>query len=983
MENYDSELQICPCCGYIEGTPPEEAIHIDPGTLLYDRYIVGKVIGYGGFGVTYIGWDGKLEQKVAIKEYLPSEFSTRVPGATVVTIFEGEKREQFSSGLKKFVEEARHLAKFQSEDGIVKVFDSFEENDTAYIIMEYLSGETLKDYLAREKVIEENKAVEMLMPVMQSLKAVHSEGLLHRDIAPDNIFITDSGEVKLIDFGASRYATTSYSRSLTVVIKPGYSPEEQYRSRGDQGAYTDVYAVAATLYKMITGVTPPDAMERRAKAEGQKKEILEEPHKLNKNISINRENAILNAMNIRIEDRTPDIATFVKELEADPPAKRIYGAIKKVDLFNWPLWLKILVPTLLCGVLIFGGLLLTGVIDFKSSYDNEVKVPDGMVAVPGVEGYTLEEAIERLEEEGLTPLAKEKVKSEYVPVGQVVYQSPDGNMVVVPNTIVELTVSDGTGKVEGAQDGQATVPYVVLDTEADAVDKLTQAGLKAEISYEYTDTEKGLVASQSITAGVKVDEGTTVKIVVSLGLEKIEVPDVLGKTEAQAKKLLEEAGFVVVTKEGQSRDAKKGEVIAQSVDGGDMATPGSEITITVAAEDGKTTTTTTTTKKPETTTTTTTKKPETTTTTTTTTKKTTTTTTTTAKICTITFFPKGGEMSKTTMTVPYGSTFGRLPKPTKENFTFDAWYFEETGGMTASETDVVYHDYFLIAHWIPNSYMVSWNSSNQYSVTVERTSSPYGYGAVGILSNGDKIYYGDELSISYTAKTGYTISSKGKTSITVSGDVTSSDIYASCTVKSYTYDIVYKSTNGTTLGTSSATKDYGTTNTISAKSFSGYTTPSSQSVKWDSSSKTITFLYTPSNVSSTSISGNFISSPPITYTTTMEYRNRTATSVDVRLTTTVKIGAWTGFAHGVAYKATCGSVNSVVQVAGYRGLSTSGASRTASSNWMTIPLNTTNATSVSFSVYMYQSNYYNQDVSNYDGGWPNNSYTWTMNIPAY
>ena len=334
MELFGDEFEICPHCGYVVGTHAEEAIHMEPGTILHDRYIIGKVLGFGGFGVTYIGWDGKLEQKVAIKEYLPGEFSTRMPGQSQVTIFNGEKSEQFHDGLKKFVEEAKHLAKFQNEPGIVKIFDSFEENDTAYIVMEYLDGETLTSYLKREKTIPEDQAVAMLMPVMESLQAVHAEGLLHRDIAPDNIFLTKSGEIKLIDFGASRYATTSHSRSLTVIIKPGFSPEEQYRSRGDQGPYTDVYALAATLYKMITGKTPPDAMERRAKYETQNKDILEEPHKLNKNISVNRENAILNAMNVRIEDRTPDVAAFIGELNANPPAKRRYGKIKKIDIYS-------------------------------------------------------------------------------------------------------------------------------------------------------------------------------------------------------------------------------------------------------------------------------------------------------------------------------------------------------------------------------------------------------------------------------------------------------------------------------------------------------------------------------------------------------------------------------------------------------------------------------------------------------------------------
>ena len=145
METYREELGICPYCGYADGTPVEEQIHMEPGTVLRDRYVIGKVLGFGGFGVTYIGWDNKLEMKVAVKEYLPSEFSTRMPGQTMVTVFRGEKQEQFREGLKKFVDEAKRLANFKNEEGVVRVYDSFTENETAYIVMEYLEGETLAE----------------------------------------------------------------------------------------------------------------------------------------------------------------------------------------------------------------------------------------------------------------------------------------------------------------------------------------------------------------------------------------------------------------------------------------------------------------------------------------------------------------------------------------------------------------------------------------------------------------------------------------------------------------------------------------------------------------------------------------------------------------------------------------------------------------------------------------------------------------------
>lgn len=521
MEEYGIDYDICPHCGYIDGTSVEEQIHMEPGTILHNRYIVGKVLGFGGFGVTYLGWDGKLEMKVAIKEYLPSEFSTRMPGQTKVSVFKGERKEQFLEGLGKFVEEAKRLANFKNEDGIVRVFDSFTENETAYIIMEFLDGETLTELLKREGTIQEDKAVEILMPVMKSLEVVHKEGILHRDIAPDNIFITKSGDTKLIDFGASRYATTSHSRSLTVIIKPGYSPEEQYRSNGDQGTHTDVYALSATLYKMITGKTPPDAMERRAKFESQNKDILVEPRKINKDISQVRETAILNAMNVRVQDRTPDVKTFIDELESEYPAKRRYGKIKKIDVYSWPLWLKIAVPSALTVILVFGILLSTGVISFASLFSDDINVPEGSVVTPNVEGMSMDDAINQIESSDLYALIEGNIESEYIDANKIVLQSPSGGIYSKKGSTISLTVSRGNGEIVAPENGKSTVPYLIGFTESEAKAALEEAGLSVKISKSYADNiAKGLVISQNPEFERKVDEGTTVSIVISLGAKE-------------------------------------------------------------------------------------------------------------------------------------------------------------------------------------------------------------------------------------------------------------------------------------------------------------------------------------------------------------------------------------------------------------------------------------------------------------------------------
>ncbi len=809
MEMFDDAYRVCPHCGYVVGTPAEEAIHIEPGTLLYDRYVIGKVLGYGGFGVTYIAWDGKLQQKVAIKEYLPGEFSTRMPGQSAVRVFGGDKSEQFRDGLKKFIEEAKNLAKFQNEPGIVKVFDSFEDNDTAYIVMEYLDGETLTDYLKREKTIPEDKAVEMLMPVMGSLRTVHDAGLLHRDIAPDNIFLTKSGEVKLIDFGASRYATTSHSRSLTVIIKPGYSPEEQYRSRGDQGPHTDVYALASTLYKMITGKTPPDSMERRAKYESQNKDILDPPHKYAKSISANREIAILNAMNVRIEDRTPDIAAFMRELNADPPAKRIYGKIKKIDLYTWPLWLKVFVPTLLAAIVAFILLIVTGVIHF-SNFSEDIIIPENIVSAPDVEGLYKDEAVREIEDGKLLASTAGSIESEYIPAGKIVLQSPIGGTYLEKNGTVYLTISSGKA-VESPVNGVTTVPYVIWDEKDAAIEKLLTAGLaqpeivetydnsvaygaviaqsieagqtvaegtkitltvslgpaafempnvegmsreEAEeilggkgltVTVEYVKTDtvpEGNVVSQSIAKGTDVKRGDVISIVVSGGRQTVDVANVIGKTSEEAEKTLKGQGFKVTILENYDDSVASGYVIDQSPDALSAQLPGSTIVIYVSKG-----------KQP----------------------------------ITVSFDTCGGEVDYSSKTVYQSDSYGMLPTPTRAGFSFAGWYTSSSGGSRVSESTTVSTaaSHTLFARWELQQYSAQWSGGSGYSVSVSRTSSPYGGARTGSISSGSTVYYGDTLKITYTADSGLTIASTGADSITVSGNVTSSDIWAKVSAKQF------------------------------------------------------------------------------------------------------------------------------------------------------------------------------------------------------
>ena len=234
MKQYKTEYGMCPFCGSSNDSIVPEPLMLRPGTVLQQRYLIGKALGHGGFSVTYLGYDTNLQIRVAVKEYLPSEYATRVGNESMVTVSEQPgDADHYMQGIDKFIQEAQRMAGLDNIDGIVKVFDAFMENNTAYIVMEYLEGETIAQKLKKEGKLKPDKTFEMLIPLLDSLERVHQAGILHRDISPDNIIYTNEDTIKLIDFGAARKMPKEKSRSLSVFIKPGYTPVEQYTTDGE------------------------------------------------------------------------------------------------------------------------------------------------------------------------------------------------------------------------------------------------------------------------------------------------------------------------------------------------------------------------------------------------------------------------------------------------------------------------------------------------------------------------------------------------------------------------------------------------------------------------------------------------------------------------------------------------------------------------------------------------------------------------------
>ena len=288
----------------------EENLHcLRKGTRLIGRYIIEGVLGQGGFGITYLGIDELHEKKVAIKEFFPQGIVTRniEYQDTVTVTFVGEK-DNYEKGKERFLKEARTMAKFSKDEGIVKALDFFEINNTAYIVMEYLEGITLKQYLRENQRIAPEDLIELLVPLIESLDEIHSQGMIHRDISPDNIMVLPDGRIKLMDFGAARDYTEFGEKSLSIVLKPGYAPPEQYQTHGVQGPWTDIYALCATMYKCITGENPPDAIERVMD------DSLKKISEFGIAIPPQEEAAIIKGMSVSAKDRYQDIKDFCEDL---------------------------------------------------------------------------------------------------------------------------------------------------------------------------------------------------------------------------------------------------------------------------------------------------------------------------------------------------------------------------------------------------------------------------------------------------------------------------------------------------------------------------------------------------------------------------------------------------------------------------------------------------------------------------------------------
>lgn len=276
----DDHAAVCPHCGYRSDEAVDTSVYLKPGTVLADKYLVGRSLGYGGFGITYIGWDFYRSRKVCIKEYFPRQIAVRNPNAVsyteqlsvsvqytvntpeLYTANVTREQQAYMKGLEVYIKEAEILSKFYLMPGIVSVRDFFYGNRTAYIVMEYIDGIDMKRYAkAKGGKLMPGEVFSLLKDVLKALNEVHKKNIIHRDISPDNIMLSRDGKAKLIDFGAARNCANG--ERAAVQLKQGYAPPEQYDRNGNQGPWSDVYSMCASIYYLLTGIRIPNAKDRQ------------------------------------------------------------------------------------------------------------------------------------------------------------------------------------------------------------------------------------------------------------------------------------------------------------------------------------------------------------------------------------------------------------------------------------------------------------------------------------------------------------------------------------------------------------------------------------------------------------------------------------------------------------------------------------------------------------------------------------------------
>ncbi len=609
MQEIEDTASVCPHCGNkLDGERKSEK-HLKPGSILQSKFLVGASLGAGGFGITYIGWDEKLYRKVAIKEFFPEQYAVRGMDGVSVRAAGESYEDRFANGLGQFIEEARSIAALTNIRGVVDVISFFEENGTGYMVMEYLEGMDVRHILKRSGGRREyDWCRRVILTLLYTLRQVHAHGVLHRDISPDNVFVRSDGVIKLIDFGAAKQQTAAEVTTEEIKLKAGYAPIEQYSRTAQQGPYTDMYAVAAMFYRMLTGKKPPAANERF----NTEMDPLVPPSRLGVALPEAAEVAIMYALNVRQENRFQSAEEFMAALggtdfvPVDEP-EWIFQDVEEEKTDQGPRvvqWFRKL-PVAAKAGMVAASIAVVGAAAFGlSTLGNPEKVVVANDSVPEGSGrlqdcfrMPYEEAVELLKQEGFTNIAEPVYDYSSDEEGVVVRQEPDTGVVPL-DTEIRLQVSGGNQRFtmpDFSQEGRSkAVQYfteknfsVEIAEDPYGKHKKTRKGENSQwraqegkvvVQMDFDESvEKDGFVSQSVAAGSLYDSGKVCTLVYSLGKKSdyiVKMPNLSGKTEQQVKEELKKKGLDGVLKvtfqknSAYSDTVPAGAALSQSIEAG-------------------------------------------------------------------------------------------------------------------------------------------------------------------------------------------------------------------------------------------------------------------------------------------------------------------------------------------------------------------------------------------------------------------------------
>ena len=588
MAQYGDDFNICPSCGFREGTLPSDSRCIEPGEILGERYIVGMPLSVDGWLIRYIGWDALTERTVKINEYFPTRYAVRNLGETALRVI---KQEPFYRCLSALMKNARLLSETRLPDNVSPVYESFEKNGTAYIITGYAHGTPLTEYIKNNAPLKAEDAERLFLPMLRSLDKLHENGFVSGGFSPESFSVSDDGKLIFSDYiGNLFYHISDSPDDVKPCGDDRYFPCERIPCTDTVrlSPENDVFSAALIIYELL-GAELPDG-KRRMEVYAQKhRDILKKPSSYGAKIEKSKENALINAAAVEVGSRTSDMETFIRELTSDKQVP-----IKSQKDKGIPLWAKIAVPAA-AVVLIVAAVLVIPMFTAKNSTESSaradspeiVRCPsDGQTVVPSVTELSLDDAAAELKRSGLLLEVEGKTVDDGRSENTVLSQSVDKGAVVGVNSVVGVTVSTLSHTF--------SMPNLIGMNINNCTDILDELGVRYTIAYEFSDSVgSDCVISQSVAPYTKTAATQPLSLIVSRGAEEppsqrfTEVADFKGQPyEETVTRAAQSHTPVEVTGRVYDDTLPEGTVVEQYPPAGETPAPDEpvKLVVTTAAE---------------------------------------------------------------------------------------------------------------------------------------------------------------------------------------------------------------------------------------------------------------------------------------------------------------------------------------------------------------------------------------------------------------